>query len=114
MSLNETTGWIVCYDIAEKRRLVRVHRLLRKWGVPLQYSVFIVDASAARLQRLLMQVDDLIDQSADDVRAYRFPPDSECCVIGPGMLPEGILLAGTSPRRRPNSRGAERQEGVLA
>jgi hypothetical protein len=51
MSLHEPTGWIVCYDIRQPKRLIRVHRHLKKWGVPLQYSVFLVQASAARLHR---------------------------------------------------------------
>ena len=114
MSLTETTGWVVCYDIADRKRLLRVHRLLRKWGVPMQYSVFIVEASAIRLQRLLLQIDDLIDPGADDVRAYRFPPGSECQVIGPGMLPDSILIAGTGKERNCKDLTAKRRESALA
>jgi CRISPR-associated protein Cas2 len=114
MSLTTTTGWVVCYDIADRKRLLRVHRLLRKWGVPMQYSVFIVEASAIRLQRLLLQIDDLIDPGADDVRAYRFPPGSECKVIGPGMLPDGILIAGSSREHDGNDPPARRRERALA
>ena len=30
MSLHEITGWIVCYDISDRKRLVAVHRHLKK------------------------------------------------------------------------------------
>jgi hypothetical protein len=33
------TAWLVCYDIAEPRRLARVGRAAREFAVPLQYSV---------------------------------------------------------------------------
>jgi len=94
MSLHEPTGWIVCYDIRDKRRLGRVHRHVRKWGVPLQYSVFVVQASATRLYRLMGELDEIIDGRVDDVRAYRFPRGSECHMLGAPFLPDGVLLRG--------------------
>lgn len=99
MSLHEDTGWIVCYDIRDKRRLVRVHRHLKKWGVPLQYSVFMVQASASRLHRLMCELEDLIDTSADDVRACRFPPGAECHTLGPSLLPDDVLI--NAPPHKP-------------
>lgn len=96
MSLHEPTGWIICYDIRDKRRLGRVHRHVRKWGVPLQYSVFMVQASATLLYRLMGELDEIIDRRVDDVRAYRFPPRSECHMLGAPFFPDGVLLQASS------------------
>jgi len=92
MSPHEATGWVVCYDIRERRRLLRVHRYMKKRGVPLQYSVVLVQASPAQLHRLMLELEDLIDASADDVRAYRFAPGAEYHCLGPSPLPEDVLL----------------------
>jgi CRISPR/Cas system-associated endoribonuclease Cas2 len=40
MGLNQIRSWLIAYDIASPRRLVRVYRLLREHAVPVQYSVF--------------------------------------------------------------------------
>ena len=37
--MKPASPWLVCYDIAEPRRLARVGRAAREFGVPLQYSV---------------------------------------------------------------------------
>ena len=47
MSQNQTLPWLVTYDIADPRRLAQVFKRLKKEGIPVQYSVFAVDASAA-------------------------------------------------------------------
>ena len=71
MSANEIASWVISYDIGHKRRLAQVHRLMKKQGVPLQYSVFLVRASSARIASLMGQLALLIDKRQDDVRAVR-------------------------------------------
>mgnify|MGYP000455734142 CR=1 FL=1 len=65
MSAHASARWLVAYDIAEKRRLGRVFRLLKKHGVPVQYSVFLVPASAQQMDRLIGQLAPLIDPRDD-------------------------------------------------
>jgi CRISPR-associated protein Cas2 len=51
--------YIVCYDIADAKRLRRVFRTMRGFGDALQYSVFSCDLSAkerVRLEAALLQV----------------------------------------------------------
>ena len=92
MSLHANARWLVTYDIADPRRLARVFKFLKKQGVPVQYSVFQVDASAAKMGSLMVQMAKLIDATADDVRAYRLPANTWKATLGAGMLPEGVLL----------------------
>lgn len=104
MSLHATARWIVTYDITDRRRGKRVHALLRRRGVPLQYSVFLVRASAAEMHRLMDEVAELIALATDDVRAYRWPAQSEFHGLGNSLLPDGVLLEEDAPARRAKRR----------
>lgn len=99
MSLNTPARWIVTYDIADPRRGVRVHRFMKSQGVPLQYSVFTVEASAAQMRHLMLTLDDLIEPSCDDVRAYRWADHAESHQMGADLLPEGVLIPDRPERR---------------
>jgi CRISPR-associated protein Cas2 len=86
--------YVVCYDITEPKRLARVHRHLKKGGLPLQYSVFLVRTNAGGLDRLLGELADLIDPDTDDVRAYPLPERLEYTHLGRRLLPDGVSLVG--------------------
>jgi CRISPR-associated protein Cas2 len=109
MSLHEITGWIVCYDISHRKRLVAVHRHLKKRGLPLQYSVFLVQASQAAMHRLMDELAALIDPRADDVRAYRYPLGAESHFLGRPILPDEVLITprDTAPPTRIRRRAGE-------
>jgi CRISPR-associated protein Cas2 len=92
MALNEIRSWLIAYDIASPRRLVRVHRLLREYAVPVQYSVFAARCSAAKLGSIRMDVAGLIKPREDDVRFYPVPEPASLFVFGRKALPEGLLL----------------------
>ena len=91
MSVGASAGWIVTYDIADKKRLPRVFKFLKRQGVPLQYSVFLVDASSAKIGSIMAHIARLIDKDADDVRAYRIPANPWKVSLGSAILPEGIV-----------------------
>lgn len=92
MSQNQTVPWLVTYDIADKRRLARVFKRLKKEGTPVQYSVFAVDASAQKMGVLMAALATLIDGKADDVRAYRLPDDGWRATLGEAILPEDLWI----------------------
>ncbi|MEO6319739.1 MAG: CRISPR-associated endonuclease Cas2 [Polaromonas sp.] len=92
MSLNQTATWLVTYDIADPRRLAKVFKRLKKAGVPLQYSVFSVEASAAGMAALMAQLARLIHAREDDIRAYRLPEHGWRTTLGEPILPEGLWL----------------------
>lgn len=59
--------FLVCYDIREPKRLKRVHKIVRDFGEPLQYSVFacrMTECVRAELERRLLEE---IDQRVDNV-----------------------------------------------
>ena len=88
--------WIVCYDITDARRGLAVHRCMKRHGLPLQYSVFLVEASPVRLRSLLLELEELISTALDDVRAYRWPERVDLVELGKTMPP------GRPPARAPD------------
>ena len=39
MAQHTPASWLVTYDISDKKRLTRIHKALKKEGIPVQYSV---------------------------------------------------------------------------
>ena len=85
--------YIICYDIANPRRLGRIHRQLKKQALALQYSVFLFRGSDAQLQQCLDKLQALMDEHQDDIRAYPLPHRGLRLVLGASALPEGIVLS---------------------
>jgi len=92
MALNLPRRWLIAYDLRNERRIARVHRLLTKVAVPVQYSVFAARGSQAAMRKLAGQVETLIDAEVDDVRIYPVPERPLLHTIGRTMLPEAALL----------------------
>lgn len=88
-----SANWLVAYDVANKRRLVRVHRYLKAHGIAVQYSVFVVRADRRRLDGLLAGLAARIHPRQDDVRAYRLPARDWFQSLGRPTLPDGITAA---------------------
>ncbi|MDO5023363.1 CRISPR-associated endonuclease Cas2 [Slackia piriformis] len=47
--------YLVCYDIADEKRLRKVHRIIKGYGIPWQYSFFFCRIS--RMDILQMKAD---------------------------------------------------------
>jgi CRISPR-associated protein Cas2 len=82
--------WLICYDIAEPRRLVRVWRTVREFGVPLQYSVFWARLDSGALDGALAAVAQRIHTRADDVRFYPLPENVQITGLGRDVVPLGV------------------------
>lgn len=85
---------VVAYDIADPKRLGRVHRYLKKFAIPLQYSVFLVELDAAGRDKLLAKLRTLIHPKQDDVRIYPLPDQPEWVALGKALWGDGMLLTG--------------------
>ncbi len=92
MALNRPRRWLIAYDLREPRRIARVHRLLTKVAVPVQYSVFAARGSQAAMRQLARQIEALIDTAVDDVRMYPIPEHPLLHTIGGALLPDDALL----------------------
>lgn len=92
-------SWLVAYDIRDPAALRRVHRRLRKEGLAAQYSVFVVEASDDQIERLLGELRTLIDQRADDLRAYHLPVSCTVWSLGIQHWPDGICMSGAHAAR---------------
>lgn len=70
------TFWLICYDISDPKRLYRVAKALKPFGVRVQKSVFECWLTSAGLKTLLERMDEIIDPEIDSVRCY---PLCESC-----------------------------------
>lgn len=88
------TETLICYDIADPKRLGRLFRYLKKCAMPLQYSVFLFTGDDRQLARCLEKAVRLIDEKQDDLRAYPLPKRGFKARLGKAALPEGIQWSG--------------------
>ena len=61
------TTYLVCYDIADEKRLRKVFKTMRGYGDHLQFSVFECQLTAMDLVRLRSQLSLIIDHADDQV-----------------------------------------------
>lgn len=94
MSQSKRQPFLITYDISDKKRLRRVHRLLKTQALALQYSVFISLMNGAELEVLTEDILKIIDKRADDVRLYALPQKPEWYAWGENYWPEGINING--------------------
>lgn len=90
MGQNTPSTWLVAYDISHPKRLARVFKALKREGIPIQYSVFFVHASAPRMDMLMTMLAQLIDKAKDDIRAYRIPATPWQATLGKPILPDDV------------------------
>lgn len=84
--------YLICYDIANPKRLGKVHRRAVSHAVFVQYSVYYLRGDQAQLQAMLDDIEAVIDAGADDVRAYTVSPLAEATQVGQSWLPGDVVL----------------------
>lgn len=92
MSITRKRRFLICYDIADPKRLVRMHRLLSKHALPVQYSVFMMHTHVLKLESLLGELETIIKQTEDDVRVYTLSDQHAPIVSGRAIMPDGLAL----------------------
>lgn len=93
MAINVSREWLIAYDIRDPRRLVRLHRFLKKVAVPVQYSVFAAHDTPAHIGRLAGQIEGYIHAKQDDVRIYPLPQKPELFLLGRQIVgADGAML----------------------
>lgn len=117
MSDPSTRRYVLAYDIADERRLSRVHRRVKKDGMALQLSVFDLSLGESRLRRLLGDLRTLIDEREDDVRIYGPRLDTPIAWLGISPFPPGVQLFNNRERMPAKATGkssAHRDRSVQA
>ncbi|MGI8551290.1 MAG: CRISPR-associated endonuclease Cas2, partial [Dehalococcoidia bacterium] len=66
--------YLVCYDVADPKRLTRVHKTMLGFGDWLQFSVFACDLTAQRRVELLMALTGLINVREDRIMILDLGP----------------------------------------
>ncbi|QGU32112.1 CRISPR-associated endonuclease Cas2 [Thermochromatium tepidum] len=101
-------GWyLLAYDIADPRRLQRLHRAVRREGIALQRSVFLVQGTESAIEALIDRLEALMDVAEDDLRAYPVAAPSALwlrgqCVVQGHLLGDGEAATAES---RPSAPG---------
>ena len=63
--------YLICYDIADPRRVQKMGRELDKLAIRIQYSVFYApSATQEMLFDIIETIDGIIEPEEDDVRIY--------------------------------------------
>ena len=59
--------YLLAYDISEPKRLRRTHQTAKRFGYPLQYSLFVCDLDPSELIGLRWAIGQVIDHAVDRV-----------------------------------------------
>ena len=86
-----TKTFLICYDICDKTRLRRVHKAVRDFGVPVQFSVFKAELEPKRLEKLIEILKSLINTRVDSVNFYPLNTKDAIC-LGLEPLPDKVLI----------------------
>ncbi|WFE69481.1 CRISPR-associated endonuclease Cas2 [Thiomicrospira sp. R3] len=82
---------ILAYDIKNPKRLQRVHKYIKKFGLALQKSVYLVLASEQRMETIMAELASLINPKLDDVRTYPIESAQTLWLYG-SSLHESLLM----------------------
>jgi CRISPR-associated protein Cas2 len=92
MPIQQRMPFLLCYDIANPKRLQKIHRVIKNYAVPIQYSVFLGRFTSKELKTLLSTLDGLIKSSEDDIRIYPLNRQPNIQTLGQyGLPPEALL-----------------------
>lgn len=88
-------NFLICYDIADKKRLVKVAKSLEKEAIRIQNSVFYyMDGSKDDIKKIVSTLEEIIDSQADDIRIYKVDKDSSLHLKSGVNLKQPNILRG--------------------
>lgn len=82
--------YVIGYDIRDPKRLAKVHRKMLGFGIPIEYSVFLMTGTLGDALRCASVMRTVVNLREDDVRCYRIPDRGARGHSGRGTLPAGI------------------------
>lgn len=70
-SMKRFKNYLICYDISDEKRVVKLAKYLEKVAFRIQFSIFLLhNATDAELMDIVENIMERIDQNNDDVRIY--------------------------------------------
>ncbi len=94
MKGDKAVNWLLCYDIADPKRLQKIHNRVSRQGLMVQYSVYYLHASEVQLEELLGGLKQLIQPGEDDIRVYPVPENPAARMEGHGGIARPLLAGG--------------------
>jgi len=82
--------YMLVYDVREPKRLQKIHYFMKKHGIAMQKSVFILKIDNTGLYKVISGVKELVNNREDDVRIY------------PITTPSSIWAAGQQDKKLEN------------
>lgn len=67
MTRDDVRRTLICYDVIDDKRRTRLAKVLGKYGDRIQYSVFVVDISPAKLLGLRDEASAIINRNEDSI-----------------------------------------------
>lgn len=61
---------LICYDVANPRRLRRVFQEVKDVALPVQKSVFVAQLSATEIERLMVRLAECLDIGEDRLQVF--------------------------------------------
>jgi len=74
-----TKDYLLCYDISDKKRLVKIAKIIEADAMRIQRSVYFYEkVSKKELTKLIDRVVAILDEKADDFRVYTIKNKGIC------------------------------------
>jgi CRISPR-associated protein Cas2 len=79
---------LIGYDIRDNKRRSKIFRIMKNYGLRVQYSVFEGDLESHHLKEMIREASDVVDHSVDSLRIYPVCASCVKCIkiIGIGEL----------------------------
>ena len=87
---------MIAYDIANQKRLQKIHRRLKKKGIAVQKSVFFTRGTENDINELLDYIGMFMKYSEDDLRAYPIINPTSIWTNGTNPIAQGTTLTFTT------------------
>jgi CRISPR-associated protein Cas2 len=92
--------YLICYDIRNPKRLVKVHKIACKTATAVQYSVFYAELGQPAVDALMEDFNEVIDPRVDDIRIYSVASFDQAAIIGETPADKGIYAMISRKKRR--------------
>ncbi|MDM8538414.1 CRISPR-associated endonuclease Cas2 [Desulfobacterales bacterium HSG17] len=86
--MKRTAWYMIAYDIADPKRLAKIHRQIKKKGIAAQKSVFFIKGNENEIENIMDRIGKLMKPAEDDLRAYPITRPADVWTNGPNPLAE--------------------------